>query len=186
MLFRSVSQSRYVRVRLALAPNASYLYKDTNNTLLKPLRDTDGIIFPYTPSISVQYNATYDQSVLTHSNYKIFQYTGSSVDSVTIGCDFTAQDTFEANYLMAVIHFLRSVTKMFYGQDHDPKPGVPPPLCYLTGLGAFQFDAHPLAITSFNYQLPTDVDYIRAGTINSGAGVNRSSASTPNNSQAVS
>ena len=174
------------RVRLALAPNASYLYKDTNNTLLKPLRDTDGIIFPYTPSISVQYNATYDQSVLTHSNYKIFQYTGSSVDSVTIGCDFTAQDTFEANYLMAVIHFLRSVTKMFYGQDQDPKPGVPPPLCYLTGLGAFQFDAHPLAITSFNYQLPTDVDYIRAGTINSGAGVNRSSASTPNNSQAVS
>lgn len=174
------------RVRLALAPNATYLYKDTSNTLLKPLRDTDGIIFPYTPSINVQYNATYDQSVLTHSNYKIFQYTGSSVDSVTIGCDFTAQDTFEANYLMAVIHFLRSVTKMFYGQDQDPKPGVPPPLCYLTGLGAFQFDAHPLAITSFNYQLPTDVDYIRAGVINSGAGVNRSSASTPNNAQVTS
>ena len=174
------------RVRLSLASNATYLYKDTTNALLKPLRDTDGIIFPYTPSISVQYMANYDQSVLTHSNYKIFQYTGSSVDSVTIGCDFTAQDTFEANYLMAVIHFLRSVTKMFYGQDQDPKPGVPPPLCYLTGLGAFQFDAHPLAITSFNYALPTDVDYIRAGTINSGAGVNRSPANTPNNSQVTS
>lgn len=174
------------RVRLSLAPNATYLYKDTTNALLKPLRDTDGIIFPYTPRISVQYMANYDQSVLTHSNYKIFQYTGSSVDNVTIECDFTAQDTFEANYLMAVIHFLRSVTKMFYGQDQDPKPGVPPPLCYLTGLGAFQFDAHPLAITSFNYALPTDVDYIRAGTINSGAGVNRSPANTPNNSQVTS
>jgi hypothetical protein len=95
------------------------------------------------------------------------------VDSISISCDFTAQDTFEANYLLAVIHFLRTVTKMFYGQDQDPKPGTPPPLCYLSGLGAFQFDAHPLAIQTFTYSLPTDVDYIRAGTTTTTAGVNK-------------
>jgi hypothetical protein len=54
---------------------------------------------------------------------------------------------------------------MFYGQDEFPKPGTPPPLCYLFGLGEFQFNAHPLAITNFTYSLPTDVDYIRAGAI---------------------
>jgi len=165
------------RVRLSLAPSATYLYKDpaiTATDLLYPLQSTDGVIFPYTPAISVAYAAHYDSSTLTHSNYKIFQYGSSSVDSITITCDFTAQDTSEANYLLAVIHFFKSATKMFYGQDENPKPGTPPPLCYLSGLGDFQFDAHPLAITGFNYTLPTDVDYIRAGRSAAGAGVNTS------------
>ena len=174
------------RVRLSLAPGATYLYKAATPGILAPLAATDGVIFPYTPSISVQYAATYDPAELTHSNYKFFTYRGSAVDSVTITCDFTAQDTFEANYLLAVIHFFRSVTKMFYGQDQNPKIGTPPPLCYLSGLGAFQFDAHPLAVTSFNYALPTDVDYIRAGSTPTPAGVSKAPANTPINSFSVS
>jgi hypothetical protein len=163
------------RVRLSLSPGATYLYKDPTNTLLAPLRNTDGIIFPYTPTINITYNASYDSASLQHSNYKFFMYQNSSVDNVNITCDFTAQDTYEANYLLAVIHFLRSVTKMFYGQDQNPKPGTPPPLCYLFGLGEFQFNAHPLAVTNFSYNLPSEVDYIRAGQIVAGPGVNRSS-----------
>jgi len=152
------------RVKLSLAPNANYLYKVAAGKagILNPLQTTKGIIFPYTPAISVAYAAQYDPTTLTHTNYKYFTYNSSSVDQITLSCDFTAQDVFEANYLLAVIHFFRSVTKMFYGQDQDPKPGTPPPLCYLTGLGAFQFDNHPIAITNFTYSLPTDVDYIRA------------------------
>ena len=174
------------RVRLSLAPGATYLYKAATPGILSPLAATDGVIFPYTPNISVQYAASYDATDLTHSNYKFFTYRGSAVDSVTITCDFTAQDTFEANYLLAVIHFFRSVTKMFYGQDQNPKIGTPPPLCYLSGLGAFQFDAHPLAVTAFNYSLPTDVDYIRAGATPTQAGVSRAPANTPINSFSVS
>lgn len=170
------------RVRLSLAPNANYLYKAKNvQGILNPLIATDGILFPYTPSITVNYAAHYDQYDVTHSNYKVFQYKNSSVEQLNITCDFTAQDTFEANYLLAVIHFFKSVTKMFYGQDSDPARGSPPPLCYLFGLGAFQFDAHPLVVTSFNYTLPTDVDYIRAGNTATAAGVNKSPSTSPNN-----
>jgi hypothetical protein len=150
------------RARLSLAPSATYLYKSSSPGILAPLAATHGVIFPYTPAIQVSYAAHYETATLTHSNYKIFQYGSSSVDNINITCDFTAQDTAEATYLLAVIHFFRSVTKMFYGQDQMPKPGTPPPLCYLTGFGAFQFDQHPLAIVSFNYTLPTEVDYIRA------------------------
>ncbi len=151
------------RVRLSLADNANYLYKASPvGPLLAPLQATNGIIFPYTPSISVSYVANYDQSLLQHSNYKVVQYQNSAVESVTIGCDFTAQSVQEANYVLATIHFLRSVTKMFYGQDEEPIRGTPPPLCYLTGLGQYNFSAHPLVITGFTYTLPTDVDYIRA------------------------
>lgn len=174
------------RVRLSLAPGANYLYKVGSGAagILNPLQATEGVIFPYTPAISVAYAANYTPFDPTHSNYKIYQYTNSSVDSFSITCDFTAQDTTEANYLLAVIHFFKSITKMFYGQDQNPKPGTPPPLCYLTGLGEFQFDNHPLAITGFTYQLPTDVDYIRAlpQSATSGAG----QATSPSGARGIS
>jgi len=63
---------------------------------------------------------------------------------------------------------------MFYGQDENPKRGTPPPLCFLTGLGAFQFDKHPLVITGFTYTLPTDVDYIMATNTETVPGGNKS------------
>jgi hypothetical protein len=162
------------RARLSLAPNANYLYKVPKGQagILAPLQATDGVIFPYTPGISVTYSAGYDASELIHSNYKVYQYKGSSVDTVSITADFTAQDTPEANYMLAVIHFFRSVTKMFYGQDQNPNNGVPPPLCYLSGFGAYTFDAHPLVVTNFTYSTPTDVDYIRAGSQTNQPGVN--------------
>jgi hypothetical protein len=71
---------------------------------------------------------------------------------------------------------------MFYGKDSIPKIGTPPPLCFLSGLGSFQFDNHPLVITSFAYNLPTDVDYIRASaSATTSAGVNKAPAQPPNN-----
>jgi hypothetical protein len=176
------------RVKLSLAPGATYLYKNKGKEgILLPLAATDGVIFPYTPSIQVQYVASYDPTEVTHSNYKFFSYRGSAVDSINITCEFTAQDTKEAEYLLAVIHFFRSVTKMFYGKDQNPKNGTPPPLCYLSGLGTYQFDNHPLAITGFTYSLPTDVDYIRAQSASPPPGVSTAPSNVPSsNSNSVS
>lgn len=170
------------RVRLSLAPSATYLYKAENPGILKPLKDTDGVIFPYLPTVNVNYTANYDSQELTHTNYKAYQYRSSSVEQVQISGDFTAQDANEANYMLAVIHFFRSVTKMFYGQDQNPKPGTPPPLVFLFGLGDFQFNAHPLVVTSFNYSLPNDVDYIRASAPTLPAGVSTAGYTTASNS----
>ena len=166
------------RVRLSLAPESNYLYNSSDpQGLLAPLKATNGVIFPYLPTITTSYVANYDQTELTHSNYKVAQYKSSGVDSVSIAADFTAQDTAEANYLLAVIHFFRTVTKMFYGQDSNPKPGTPPPLCFLTGLGNYQFDNHPLVLNSFSYALPNDVDYIKATISDSSIGKSASNTS---------
>lgn len=168
------------RVKLSLAPGANYLYKAPNYPgILAPLAATNGVIFPYTPSISVAYTAAYDTTMPTHSNFKIYQYTSSAVDTVTITGDFTAQDTFEANYVLSVIHFFRSITKMFYGQDSYPKPGTPPPLVFINGMGTFQFNQHPLVITNFTYTLPNDVDYIRSNLTQTTAVYNTQPGETP-------
>ena len=156
------------RVKLRLAEKAQYLFLDPEiqqGSILWPLLETGGIIFPYTPIITTSYNANYNNYDLTHSNYRGYFYQNSYVGEVNIQATFTAQDTKEAEYLLAVIHFFRSVTKMFYG-GKDAFRGAPPPLVFLQGLGEFQFNLHPCLVQSFNYNLPNDVDYIRARSPN--------------------
>ena len=160
------------RLRLSLADNADYLYADTgkdkqgnsNAGILLPLYATDGVVFPYTPQITTNYKANYNNYDLTHSNYRGYYYQNSYTDSLTVTGTFTAQNTQEADYLLAVIHFFRSVTKMFYGQSSHV--GSPPPVCFLNGFGQYQFNKHPVLVTNFSYTLPADVDYIRAGSSN--------------------
>jgi hypothetical protein len=152
------------RVTLRLAPDATYLYKAADAGLLQPLKVTNGVVFPYTPAISTAYKANYNSYDLTHSNYRGYFYQNSYTDAVNLTATFTAQSTSDAAYVLAVIHFFRSVTKMFYGQD--AQRGSPPPLVFLSGLGDYQFNNHPCVVTSFNYTLPADVDYISSGSPN--------------------
>lgn len=172
----SVRQQEDWRVRLTLAQEAPYLYNASKEgDILYPLSVTKGVVFPYTPQIQMLYKANYEVIDVVHSNYKQYFYKNSSVEDINITCTFTAQDTAEANYLLAVMHFFKSVTKMFYGQDNgqgSPRAGTPPPLCFLFGLGQFQFSEHPVLINSFSYTLPDDVDYIRSGSTTQYAGVN--------------
>jgi len=152
------------RVVLRLAPGATYLYNAPQAGILQPLKTTNGVIFPYTPSITTAYKAQYSDYNLTHSNYRGYFYQNSYTDQINITAPFTAQSTADAAYVLAVIHFFRSVTKMFYGQD--AQRGSPPPLVYLSGLGDYQFNNHPCVVSQFNYVLPADVDYISSGSPN--------------------
>ena len=148
------------RVRLHLAPGATYLYNAEGPGILAPLAASNGVVFPYMPTIQTTYNANYESVELTHSNYRGQFYKSSYVGDVQITGVFTAQDTAEANYLLAVIHFFRSVTKMFYGAEDDLR-GAPPPLVYLIGLGQYQFNNQPCVVKTFNYSMPNDCDYIK-------------------------
>jgi hypothetical protein len=155
------------RFRIRLASDANYLYKDTNvkqgeSNILSPLAKTDGVIFPYTPQIMVNYQSNYSQTSPTHSNYKQYFYQGSEISDIQITGTFTAQSTNEADYLLAAIHFFRSASKMFYGQDDNR--GTPPPLLFLEGLGEHQFNGQPCVLQQFNYVLPPDVDYVRTSS----------------------
>lgn len=158
-------RSKDLRVTITLSQHSYFdIWEDPSNPgILEPLKSKYGVIFPYTPQITVSYTASYDTVEPAHSNYKIHNYKHSSVDAINIIGDFTAQDTREANYLLAVIHFFRSVTKMFYGKDQYPPRGTPPPLCYLSGHGAYGFNNHPIVISSFTLSYPNDVNYINAG-----------------------
>ena len=45
------------RVRVSVSPGASILYRDANPGVMAYLKDTDGVIFPYAPQVTVSYSA---------------------------------------------------------------------------------------------------------------------------------
>jgi hypothetical protein len=74
---------------------------------------------------------------------------------------------------------------MFYGSQ-DSQRGTPPPLVYLFGLGQYQFNAHPCVIRSFNYNLPSDVDYIRTKPNNYNVNLNNTLPKTASGGNPIS
>jgi hypothetical protein len=146
------------RVRLSLPSASGIFYQSTKPGIQWPLIGTSGVIFPYTPTVSLSHTAEYETTTLTHSNYANYFYKGSQISEINISGQFTVQNVQEGAYLMAVIEFFRSATKMFFGQD--ALAGNPPPLVYLDGYGANYFPHVPCVVKSFSHEMPNDVDYI--------------------------
>lgn len=149
------------RVRISLSPNMleGAWYNDPNNFILAPLAPTKGLIFPYTPQVTISHSANYDPTKLTHTNYASHSYQNSEVREINITGEFTVQNYKEGQYLMAAIHFLRAVTKMYYGQQ-DALAGTPPPLVFLDGFGVTYLPHVPCVVTNFTHTMPSDVDYV--------------------------
>ena len=155
----TVFRDNDTRVRLGLSPaSGPILYKDPNNRLLDPLNDTSGILFPYTPTVSIGHSAQYAGMHPTHSNYVQHSYNASSVDAISVDGYFTANNADEARYVFAVLHFLRSAYKMFFGNDN--LRGTPPPVLRLSGYGPFNYNSVPVVLTNFTEIMSADRDYI--------------------------
>ena len=130
--------------------------------MLANLQKTGGLVFPYTPTIIVAHSANYNTMAPTHTNYPYFAYQNSQVDQLVITGDFFVQNGVEAQYWVSALHYLRSMTKMFYGGEAETL-GAPPPVVHLSGYGDYIFNKVPVIITQFTIDLPQDVDYIATG-----------------------
>lgn len=149
------------RVRISLSDSSTLFYQSEAGAGIQfPLKSTRGVIFPYTPAISVTHNANYGVTKLTHSNYAAYFYEGSEISAITISGDFTVQSIEEGKYLLAAVSFFRSCTKMFFGDQDNQIAGNPPPMVFLNGYGKYYFPNVPCVITNFTHTLPADVDYI--------------------------
>lgn len=148
------------KVRISVSPESGIFYHHGDAGILAPLRESNGVIFPYTPNISVSYQANYYPQRFTHSNYNHMAYENSEVQVININAEFTAQNAKEASYVLACIYFFRAATKMFFGSSNGPLAGNPPPLVFLDGYGEHYFKKIPCVITAFTHTMPPDVDYI--------------------------
>lgn len=154
------------RVKVSVAPGMSFM----DSPLLAPLSYDGGVTFPILPQVQVTHTAKYTSQSLTHSNYAAQSYEGSEVAEIQINGEFPIQNIVDGRYLLAVIYFFRTSTKMFWGKD--ALAGTPPPLLYLDGFGTHYFPHVPCVLKSFTHVMPPDVDYIEVPTTGA-AGVTR-------------
>jgi hypothetical protein len=152
------------RVRLSLPKWPSF----RTSPVLKPLKDAGGLIFPYTPTIQIQQNTAYTSVAPTHNNYPFQAFKNSDPGTITITAPMYAEDSEQALYWVAALHYLRSISKMFAG--NDPKAGNPPPIVQLNGYGSHVFKNVPVIITNFSVALDKDCDYIGCNVVGSAAG----------------
>jgi len=144
------------RVRLSIPTTTVF----TSSPILKPLINAGGLVFPYTPTITISHTAAYSEEPITHQNYSFIYYQNSKADTIQINGAFHVEDAVQAQYWIAAVHYLRGVTKMFSGSDEGALAGNPPPIVYLNGYGDYVFKNIPVVVRSFSIDLPSDVNYI--------------------------
>lgn len=146
------------RVRLRPKPGGA-LQTYGSNGILSPLRGTNGLVWPYQPIIGYEQNVDYQTMELVHANQEMLAYNRTNSLKITVSGDFSVQNQQEGIYALACIHFLRSVTKMYFGEN-EPNAGVPPPVLLFDAYGSYMFNQLPVVVTSFTVQLNNDIDYV--------------------------
>ncbi len=148
------------RVKLTI-PNGSPLetYFFQNNAVLSPLYENKGMFWPLTPNMIIQHSANFNALAQTHNNYPFQAYQNSQVDQMNIIGEFPVQNQTDAKHWVATVHFLRTITKMFFGADDNLK-GNPPPILHLSGYGTHMFEKVPVIVNTFNVELRGGIDYI--------------------------
>lgn len=130
--------------------------------LLRPLEDSNGIVWQYTPTIFMSGSAEYNETMMQGMNYPINTFISSRPPDIPITADFSANDIHEARYLLAVMTFLKVCTKAAFGDDAVAKgtAGTPPPVLLFEYLGDHGFNKVPVVVTNWSMQLPDNVDYV--------------------------
>ena len=154
------------RVRLQIPNGADAVYNSilANNELMAPLVPSRGIFWPLTPAVVIQHSANYNPLSQTHSNYPFQAYQNSQVDSMNIIGEFPVQNSDDAKHWVATVNFLRTITKMYFGNATTEKEkglkGNPPPIMHMSGYGDHMFSKVPVIVNTFNVELRPGIDYI--------------------------
>jgi hypothetical protein len=147
---------------IATQENFQSTSDDKGDTLLRPLKETGGLVWQYTPNIFLSGTAEYNQALMQGMNYPINTFISSRAPDIPVAADFTASDIYEARYLLAIMTFLKICTKAYFGDTAVASGdfGTPPPVMLFEYLGDHGFNKVPVVVTNYSMQLADDVDYV--------------------------
>jgi hypothetical protein len=165
---RALKESKDWRARLRPkkgGENTFYAKSSKDNFedyMLRPIEESGGLVWQYTPTLMVQGQTNYNQAHLQGMNYQINTFENSTPPMFPLSSDWTANDIYEARYLLAVFTFLKICGKGFYGDSavESGMYGTPPPVLLFSYLGDHMFNDVPVVVTSYNIVLPEEVDYV--------------------------
>jgi len=147
------------RARLTVSGRNNIYFQGPAEVLTR----TNGILFAQQPDIMYGQGVNQTPINLTHTNYTTYAYGGTPSPTLQVTAQFSNTTEQEHLYTQGVIHFLRSVTKMFYGigdRGNTPVAGTPPPVLRFSAFGSQQFQEVPVVIGSFNIPFQSDTDLV--------------------------
>jgi|TARA_R110002074_G_scaffold336462_1_gene506980 hypothetical protein len=127
--------------------------------MLEPLKHNKGVIFPYTPTISMGQNTNYGSYDPVHTNYQPNYWINTPNPTISVTTTFANQTQADAKYNAASIHFFKSCMKGHFGEN-DSNPGLPPPILMFSGYGGLHAKSVPVLVSSFQYTMQESDDYI--------------------------
>jgi hypothetical protein len=130
--------------------------------LMRPIKESNGLVWKYTPSVFTSSSANYSSHNGQGMQYPVNSYENSSPSEITVTGDFTANDIYEARYMLAVMTFFKIATKGDFGDIAVAKQtaGAPPPVLLFEYLGDHGYNKVPVVVTNYILTLPNDVDYV--------------------------
>ena len=130
--------------------------------LMAPIRESGGMVWQYTPTVYLSATAEYDQKLMQGMNYPINTFISGRPPDLPVQADFTANNEYEARYLLAILTFLRVATKAYFGDPAVASKdyGTPPPVLIFEYLGDHGFNKVPVVVTNYQMGLTDDVDYV--------------------------
>ncbi|KPL07306.1 hypothetical protein AMJ86_04790, partial [bacterium SM23_57] len=129
-----------------------------NTHALAPIFATNGLVFPYNPTISEGISVKYDALELTHTNESYHVYRGTDNVRINIGDAKWTCDTFDnAVYALSALHFFRTYSHMDFGAGRS---GRPPSPMWFSAYGNYAFHRVPVLMEKADWSFPADVDYV--------------------------
>lgn len=137
-------------------------YGSNAESILGLIKQSNGLIWQFTPSITYSASATYSSAQMQGMNYPINTYNQSTVEAFSVSSEFTANDVYEAQYMLAAITFLKVCTKSYFGDiaAAQGRYGTPPPVMLFEYLGDQMFNKVPVVVTNYSFSFDDDVDYV--------------------------
>ena len=130
--------------------------------LMRPIKESNGLVWKYTPTVLNMASANYNSHTGQGMQYPVHSYENSTPPEITVTGDFTANDIYEARYLLAVMTFFKIATKGDFGDIAVAKEtaGAPPPVLLFEYLGDHGFNKVPVIVTSYSITYDNNIDYV--------------------------
>ena len=142
--------------------NRFYSANGAGDYLMRPIKESNGLVWKYTPTIALSGMANYSPHSGQGMQYPVRSYQDSTPTDIIVSGTFSANAIYEARYLLAVFTFFKIATKGDFGDIAVAKEtaGAPPPVLLFEYMGDHMFYKVPVIVSSYSLTMDNDVDYV--------------------------
>ena len=153
-------------LRLSGGTDPQLVFGPAGSPTAQLLARTGGIVSLDTPQLRLSQSARFRTDSPIHSNAEHVWWSGTDQVEIAISLPFATRTEAESAYWAAVIHFLRTVTRGFFGgSEVAALRGLPPPTLWLDAYGFVFLNQVPVQVQSWRVGWDPQTDFMPVPSI---------------------